>query len=1081
MGVENQNHRSSKGTTYVTVDLHCHSDASDGYYTPAAVAEMLADAGVGVASLTDHQTLVGLVPFHDVVTRHGISHIVGAELHAMFEGNVIHVLAYGFDSDHSALRDVLPVPAGARRLIEAVHEAGGIVVLAHPLHTAWKGAELEEKIEQLVELGLDGLEAYYKPYSPDEQEYLVGLADRFEIITSAGSDFHGPNQPGTPSPGVAMPVQRWKQFREALGDHARNGIGGKGDKPDEKLVQDPHPGTINWSWLLLRIVVPSLLVIGFFVALLFGALIPTIENILVERKREMTTELTNSAWSILRDYHREAETGSLTEAAAQEAAKERVRRLRYGPDEKDYFWITDMHPRMVMHPYREDLEGSDLTEFTDPDGVRPFVAFVETVREESSGFVRYVWQWQDDPDRLEAKESYVRGFEPWGWIIGTGMYVDDVSAEIDRITRRLMDASFIVTIIAAALLLMVAYQSLKIERKRSDAEAEIRLSHERYRALVESSTSGTLLLVDGRCTYANASLLEVLGYSATELAFLDLHDIVLADDDQTHEYLDLIAEGNEIREPFDARLRKKDGQTVAILLSATSVFFSGRRAILLSVQDITRHRAKQSDVAREQLIAQLQTSLLFLTEPVRDSMTPPHSCTLDTPVDEAVRIMTREGVDGLTILSPSGDLVGIVTDHDVRERVVAAQLDVHRPVSRIMTSPVVTIYESSPVFEAMMLEREHGVGRLAVIDAGEKLVGMIKSARAVQPDRYSVVVLTQQIGRSRSIEELIECREKLPFLISSLLESGALARNICHVTTTVSDAITERLISLVVDEIGPPPCRFAFVALGSEARREQTLATDQDNALLYQDSTSDPDSAAEYFLELGERVCDGLAKVGYAYCKGENMAKNPLWNRPLAQWKRYFTEWIAEPDDKALAHCNVFFDRRCVFGDSSLVHELWNEVGASLAEHPAFFAYMARNTLQYKPPIGMFGRIVTGSAGEPRNAFNIKEAMLPIVNFARLYALQHELEDTNTFDRLERLDETGVLHGDNRHAIEQAYGRLMQLRFRHQVHLIESGRPADNSIDLGTLTQIDIGMLKHTFSQISVIQKKVTFEFHGTS
>jgi len=1064
----------------VLVDLHCHSDASDGYYSAPVVADKLAEAGVDYAALTDHRTVAGLPSFQSAATRHGIAQITGTELHAGFNGTEIHLLAYGFDPDSRAIHAVLDTTVDAVQAIAAVHEAGGIVFLAHPLQTGWSGAALDEAVSQLAAAGLDGIEAFYKPYPAEVQQRLAALADRLSILTSAGSDFHGQQQTGSASLGAPMPVARWKQFRHALSEHARNGQNATAVPHAADNALRPHSGRINWQWLFLRIVLPSLLVIGAFITLLFAVLIPTMEDRLLERKREMTSELTNSAWSILSDYHREVVQGELMLEEAQQAAVERIRRLRYGPEAKDYFWITDSHPRMVMHPYRSDLEGTDLSDFTDPDGVRPFVEFVAAVENESSGYVRYVWQWQDDPERLEAKESYVRRFSPWGWIIGTGLYVDDVQEEIDTITGRMVDASFVVTALATVLLLSVAYQSLKVERRRSEAERELRVSHERYQALVEASTSGTLLVADGRCTYANRALLEMLGYTAAELAFLDIHDVVLTDDHGPGSVkLELVAGGGEVREPFEARLRRKSGRTVPVLLSSTVVYFSGRKGMILSIQDITHHRAMQSQAERERLISQLQTSLLFLTEPVRNSMAPPISCTLDASIAYVVRTMSRHGVEAVTVTTDDGSLVGIVTDHDIRERVVAAGLSSGQPVSRIMSAPVVTIHESAPIFEAFLLERERNIDHLAVTDNTDNLVGIIRSSRTLQPDRYSPVVLTHQIHRAGSIDELADCYERLPALVGSLVDSGALPRNICHVTSATADAIAQRVIALTLEELGPVPGRFAFVALGSEARQEQTLYTDQDNALIFEDPTSPASEVGSYFLKLGELVCARLDRVGYRHCGNEAMARDPRWNRPLQQWKDYFSDWITEPDEQALAHCNVFFDLRCIYGDSSLVRDLWRHVSHGLKNRPGFLSYMALNTLRYKPPIGLFGQIVTGSAGEAPNTFNIKDAMMPIVNFARLYALKHQLEETNTFERLEQLSGLGVLQEESYRGVYQAYEHLMHLRYLHQVDMLKQERAPDNSIDPQSLTQIELGTLKHTFSQISLIQKKVSYEFRA--
>lgn len=211
------------------------------------------------------------------------------------------------------------------------------------------------------------------------------------------------------------------------------------------------------------------------------------------------------------------------------------------------------------------------------------------------------------------------------------------------------------------------------------------------------------------------------------------------------------------------------------------------------------------------------------------------------------------------------------------------------------------------------------------------------------------------------------------------------------------------------------------------------------------------------------------------------MARNPQWNQPLSRWKEAFARWIMEPEEKELLKFNIFFDFRCIHGDPSLTRDLRDHVQQVLGRQPAFFLHMADHSLHYRPPIGLFGQIVTGGAGASPNTFSVKEAMLPIVNFARLYALQNGIEDTNTLDRLNELHVRGVLRQDNHAAIHQAYGYLMQLRYKHQVDLLREGRPPDNEIDPKALTQIELSMLKQTFSQISMIQKKVSFDFKGAA
>jgi PAS domain S-box-containing protein len=1188
------------------VDFHCHSNISDGYFSPEALASKLAEAGVHYAALTDHDSVAGLKRFADAAARRSMVAIPGVELTATLDGVQLHLLAYGFDPGSAAIRTVLGRVMPAQDVIAGVHEAGGKVFLAHPLHGGLGPDALGGPLGILKAAGLDGIEAYYRPYPTEAQEALAALADKHGLLTSGGSDFHGSTAVGFGEPGTEMPVRAWQALREALDGVSGNGRnGGAGHSSRAVRTGSREP---DWRWFALRIVLPSALVILSFVTLLFAVLIPTLEESLLARKREMTGELTNSAWSILAEYEKEVGEGRLTRAEAQASAIERIKYLRYGAEGKDYFWITDMHPRMVMHPYRPDLDGQDLSGFTDQNGVRLFVEFVNVARDRDHGYVNYVWQWKDDPDRLAAKQSYVRAFAPWGWVIGTGIYVEDVQDEIEAITGRVIDLSLIITFLAGMLLLTVTHQSLRVERRRSAAERELLVSHEKYRTLVESASEGTLMLLEQRCTYANRTLLDLLDYRAESFALLDIHDI-LADGELARSVtatLAAVLAGKDAPVRFEAVLRRRDGSSVDVLMAATRVSFGGREALIVNIHDMAGHKAiaeelgasraqyralaeninigvfraqlegraafvelnpagcrilgvdpgiapagglrdvladadageqffsrlhaegsvrdmilqvckadggyatisftavvalgdagqalfcdgimediserRRNEAERESLISQLQTSLLFLNEPVRNSRLQLLSCAMDTSVAEAATLMAQHDYSAITITAAGGETIGIVTDHDLRKRVVAAGLDPRTPVFTIMSSPVVSIADSAPIYEAFLLMREKNTRHLAVRDSGDRIIGIVRNKEIVRLDRYSPVVLTREIQGAETLSDLVRCHERLAPLVGSLVDSGALPHNICRIVTAVSDAVAQRVLAMALEELGPAPARFAFVALGSEGREEQTLATDQDNAIIYEDPpAAQAAEVAAYFRRLGEQVCAALDRVGYAYCRGDVMACNPQWNQPLSVWKQAFSGWILEPAETELLKFSIFFDFRCIHGDTALTRELRRHVHAVLSDQQPFFLHLAMNTLHYRPPIGLFGQIRTGSAGASPHTFDVKGAMLPIVDFARLYALQHRIEETNTLDRLNQLRARGVLREDNQRGLHQAYGYLMQMRFKHQVALQRDGRQPDNAVNPKSLTSIEAGMLKQTFSQISMIQKKVSFDFRGAA
>jgi signal transduction histidine kinase len=199
----------------------------------------------------------------------------------------------------------------------------------------------------------------------------------------------------------------------------------------------PNTSVSPFQALPIRIIIPVALTIILFILTIFLFIIPKMESSIMDGKRETTRHLTETAWSVLDFFHNQAIRGKLSVDQAQQAAVTLLEQLRYGDDRKDYFWINDDTPVMIMHPYRPDLEGKNVALFTDPAGNPLFSDMVEITRASGSGFVDYLWQWKEDPSHIVPKISHVKAFEPWGWIIGTGIYVADVKAQISAVTRKL--------------------------------------------------------------------------------------------------------------------------------------------------------------------------------------------------------------------------------------------------------------------------------------------------------------------------------------------------------------------------------------------------------------------------------------------------------------------------------------------------------------------------------------------------------------------------------------------------------------------------------------------------------------------
>ena len=238
-----------------------------------------------------------------------------------------------------------------------------------------------------------------------------------------------------------------------------------------------------------KLTLPSLLAIVLFVVSIFGIILPGFKASLLERKKETLQELTSTTRDILSYYNHKEITGEMSREESQALAIDHIKNLRYGPEGKDYFWINDMQPRMIMHPYLPELDGQSLTDFSDPKGKQLFIAFVDTVRKHGEGFVPYMWQWKDDPDRIVHKLSFVKGFEPWGWIIGTGMYLDDVDREIARLTKTFSSISTLILMLVVLLSVYIVRQGIQTSRERKKAEEKLEIYHSQLEVTVRERTA----------------------------------------------------------------------------------------------------------------------------------------------------------------------------------------------------------------------------------------------------------------------------------------------------------------------------------------------------------------------------------------------------------------------------------------------------------------------------------------------------------------------------------------------------------------------------------------------------------------
>ncbi len=453
-------------------------------------------------------------------------------------------------------------------------------------------------------------------------------------------------------------------------------------------------------------------------------------------------------------------------------------------------------------------------------------------------------------------------------------------------------------------------------------------------------------------------------------------------------------------------------------------------------------------------------------------------CSMETSVQAAAAGMSQKGCSSIFVKNSHGDLIGLVTDNDLRKKVIAKGYDIHKPVAGIMSSPLQTIPVNAMVSEALLKMMEVNLKHLAVTDSNGKVVGVITNSDILSAQEQSPFYIVREIAGAADINEIVRKQKRMPRLIHNMINSGAKSRLVTKLITKISDTILEKIIGFAMETLGPAPVEFAFLVLGSEGRMEQSLKTDQDNAIVYADVHSpDPSKINAYFQELGERVCTMLDQAGYSFCKGNVMAKNPKWCQPLSNWKAYFKEWIHVATGENLLDAAIFFDFRCAHGKTELVDELNCFLFDTLPGWPRIFRDLTASALGFRPPIGFFRNFVVESKGEHRHKFNIKNAMTPIVDFARIYALKHNIAETNTQERMYQLYLKQFLTHNEYTELNQAYEYLMQQRLLCQISNIEKGEEPENYINPKKLSRIEQTLLKEVFKRIEGIQTRLELDF----
>lgn len=444
-------------------------------------------------------------------------------------------------------------------------------------------------------------------------------------------------------------------------------------------------------------------------------------------------------------------------------------------------------------------------------------------------------------------------------------------------------------------------------------------------------------------------------------------------------------------------------------------------------------------------------------------------CTIEqsTSIKDTAIKMSQKSFSCLMVTN-NGDMAGIVTDKDIRRRCVAEGVDINLPVSEIMTKNVFTLDVKSSAFDALATMTSKSIHHLPVTRDG-KLDGLVTVTDLMNHESQNAVNLTSLIRRAKTVEELAELSQVIPKLQIKMAKLGNSSEHVGKSISVITMALTMRLIKMAEETLGSAPVPYAWLSAGSQARQEQLSFSDQDNALIIDDSMKPEDDA--YFAELAKFVSDGLNTCGFIYCPGNVMATNPKWRQPQSMWHKYFTDWVERPEPKALLHSSIFFDLTTVCGDETLLNEVRHRMLSKAAKNSVFIAYMSKNALQHKPPLGFFRDFVLAEAGDNRKALDLKHnGIVPVVDLARIYALQEGVTEVNTLERLKQVSGTKSLSSSSAKSLIDAFEFLGHLRLTHQADLMQAGEKASNFMHPKEISKLEREHLKEAFKVIKTLQ-----------
>lgn len=445
----------------------------------------------------------------------------------------------------------------------------------------------------------------------------------------------------------------------------------------------------------------------------------------------------------------------------------------------------------------------------------------------------------------------------------------------------------------------------------------------------------------------------------------------------------------------------------------------------------------------------------------------------EASIRQCAQLMSDQRVSSIMVThSEDTRLLGVVTDRDLRTRVLAAGVDPEQPLQAIMTAHPKYIFENNRVFSAMHLMLKHNIHHLPVLNEAHQPVGMVTATDLLRQQKSDPVQLIGRIYKAAGVADLKRYASEVPSLLDSFAYHIEDTTLVGKLLSGISDALTTRLIQLYQQRHGDAPKRFSWICFGSQAREEQTLHSDQDNGLLLPDQLSDAE--ADYFRGMGEFVCEQLDVCGIVRCPGNIMASNPQCRLSISAWLDKFARWLGSPTPEAMLNCKIFFDIRFITGSSDLFAAFTTSLGKQNRDQ-LFYRALASELNQNSVPIGLFHQLKTQTDAQHHKFIDLKKRGIVIINdIVRLYALQEGIRSANTLERLDALIKTRQLSKKDIFDLKDCWRYLTQLRLKAQ---LDKEPVPSNCINPDTLTSLERHQLKEAFYLVRQAQQAASFKF----